>query len=99
MASGEVLSNIFTEWEAMLDALHPVRRSVVQSAALRLGTWGFLAPRRVRTTPRSEDARALLDARDGTVGAPDPDDPQSQSRSARWPAPGRSAEHTAELQS
>lgn len=94
MASGEVLSNIFTEWEATLNALPPLRRSVVQSAALRLGTWGFLAPRSVRTTPRSEDVRALLDARDGAqpVGAPVPEDPQSPRPSARLPAPeGRPA--------
>lgn len=91
MASGAVVSGLFAEWQAALDALPPRRRSVVRSAALRLGAWGFLTPRSVQATPTSEDARELLDARHGTrpVGAPVPEDLQPPRGSVSGSRPGR----------
>lgn len=86
MAPGAVITDIFGDWEDAVESLPAERQAVVRAAALRLGAWGFLAPRTVQATPRSEWAEALLASRAGQQQnvPPEPSVPQ-----ARRPIPGQ----------
>lgn len=94
IASGPVISELFSDWEHRLEQLPTRRQRAVVSAASRLASWGFLAGRRVSGTATTTIGAEVLSGRVPTAPrpavtpAPTPPPPRPPGAGARPQRPG-----------
>lgn len=85
IGSGSVIDLLFHDWEEALNKLPTYRLRAVQSAADRLGRWGFLTSRPVTASAETELGRNFLLQRVRPLSQPDPEMPPGAETITRGP--------------